>query len=146
MTPTIERYLAQLVTIEPEQARQMRVAWDAEDPDERKAVWGLASGALKAAGRGRELDELRDGVNAWAGDKAFNFLDVAGGDSSERTRQEARLQALPPVMDAGLATIAADLLDVDQRYLLMKPYRAGVTGEVGRPRRGGRAMRRSPGR
>lgn len=52
----------------------MRVAWDVDDPDERKAVWALASGALKAAGRGRELEELRDGVNAWLEDKAFNFL------------------------------------------------------------------------
>ncbi len=146
MTDTIERFVAQLTTIEPEQARQMRVAWDAEDPEPRKLVWALATDGLKAQGRARELDALRAGVNEWAGDKAFNFLDVAGGDSSERSRQEARYQALPPVMDAGLATVAADLLDVDQRYLLMKPFRAGLSGEVGRPRRSGRPMRRSPGR
>lgn len=146
MTEIIERFLAQLVTIEPEQARQMRVAWDAEDPEPRKAVWGVATDALKAAGRAKELEELRAGVNAWAGDKAFNFMDAVGGDSTERTRQEARYRALPPVMDAGLAMLAADVLDVDQRYLLLKPFRAGVSGEVGRPRRSGRAMRRSPGR
>jgi hypothetical protein len=146
MTETIERFLAQLATIEPEQARQMRVAWDAEDPEPRKAVWMGATDALKAAGRARELDELRAGVNAWAGDKAFNFIDAVGGDSSERTRQEARYRALPPVMDAGLAAVAADLLDVDQRYLLQKPYRAGVSGEAGRPRHSGRSPRRSPGR
>ena len=49
-------------------------------------------------------------------------------------------------MDAGLATIAADVLDQDQRYLLMKPYRNGVSGDAGRPRRAGRATRRSAGR
>lgn len=146
MTETIERFLAQLVTIEPEQARQMRVAWDAEDPEPRKAVWGVTTDALKAAGRAKELEELRAGVNAWAGDKVFNLMDAVGGDSTERTRQEARYQALPPVMDAGLAMVAADMLDVDQRYLLLKPFRAGVSGEVGRPRRSGRPMRRSPGR
>lgn len=146
MTETIERFVAQLVTIEPEQARQMRVAWDAEDPEPRKAAWLIATDGLKAAGRSGELDELRAGVNAWAGDKAFNIMDAVGGDSAERSRQEARYRALPAVMDAGLATIAADLLDVDQRYLLLKPFRAGFSGEVGRPRRSGRPVRRSPGR
>lgn len=146
MTETIERFLAQLVTIEPEQARQMRVAWDAEDPEPRRAVWGVATDALRAAGRAKELDELRAGVNAWAGDKAFNIMDAVGGDSAERTRQEVRYRALPAVMDAGLATIAGELLDVDQRYLLLKPFRAGVSGEAGRPRRSGRSLRRSPGR
>ena len=146
MTDTIERFQAQLVGIEPEQARQMRLAWDMEDPAPRKAAWIAATAAMRAAGRAGELDELRDAVNAWAGDKAFNFQDLYGGGSPERTRQEARLAALPAVMDAGLATIAADVLDQDQRYLLLKPYRNGVSGEAGRPRRAGRTTRRPAGR
>jgi hypothetical protein len=146
MTEMIERFQAQLVGIEPEQARQMRLAWDTEDAAPRKAAWATATAALRAAGRGGELDELREAVNGWAGDKAFNFQDLYGGGSPERTRQEARVAALPAVMDAGLAAIAADFLDVDQRYLLTKPYRTGVTGEAGRPRRPGRTMRRPAGR
>src|SRR4051794_23038270 len=118
MTDVMERFLAQLVGIGPEQARQMRLVWEMEDAAPRKTAWAAASAGLKAAGRGREIDELRDAVNAWAGDKAFNFQDLYGGGSPERTRQEARLGALPAVMDAGLAAIATDFLDQDQRYLL----------------------------
>lgn len=146
MTETITRFQAQLVSIEPEQARQMRLAWDTEDPAPRKVAWGAATVALRSVGRGGEIDELRGVVNAWAGDKAFNFQDLYGGGSPERTRQEARVAALPAVMDAGLAAIAGEFLDVDQRYLLTKPYRTGLTGEAGRPRRPGRTARRPAGR
>ncbi len=142
MTPTIERFLARIATIEPEQARQMRVAWDAEDPEPRRTAWTVASERLRAAGRHAELDELRAAVNEWAGDKAFNFVDAVGGGSPEQIRQQARYQALPPVMDAGLASVAGDLLDQDQRYLLLKPMRAGMSGEAGRPRASGRSVRR----
>lgn len=146
MTEMIERFQAQLVSIEPEQARQMRLAWDMEDPAPRKAAWVAATAGLRADGRGGEVEELREVVNAWAGDKAFNFQDLYGGGSPERTRQEARIAALPAVMDAGLAVIAGEFLDVDQRYLLTKPYRTGLTGEAGRPRRPGRTARRPAGR
>lgn len=146
MTETIERFLAQLAGIEPEQARRMRIAWDMEDPAPRKAAWSAATDALRADGRSAELDALREGVNTWAGDKAFNFVDAYGGGSPERTRQEARYAALPAVMDAGLATIAGDALDQDQRYALTKPYRSGLTGDSGRPRRAGRPQRHPPGR
>ena len=95
MTDVMKRFQAQLAGIEPEQARQMRLAWDTEDPAPRKAAWAAATAALRATGRAGELDELRDAVNAWAGDKAFNFQDLYGGGSPERTRQEARLAALP---------------------------------------------------
>jgi hypothetical protein len=134
MTQAIERFKSQLASIEAEQARQMRLAWEMEDPRPRKAAWAAATAALRGAGRADELDELREAVNAWAGDKAFNFVDLYGGGSPERTRQEARLGALPAVMDAGLAAIAGDLLDQDQRYALGKPYRAGLTGVTGRHR------------
>lgn len=146
MTETIERFLARLVSIEPEQARQMRLAWEMEDPAPRKAAWVAATTALKAVGRGGEVDELREAVNAWAGDRAFNFVDLYGGGSPEKLRNEARTAAVPAVMDAGLLAIAGDLLDQDQRYVLGKPFRSGMTGETGRPRRPGRTMRRSPGR
>jgi hypothetical protein len=146
MTANVERFLAQLAIIEPEQARQMRMTWDMEDPEPRKAAWTKAGAALKAAGRGAEIEELRDGVNSWAGDKAWNIMDQFGGGSPERARQEARRAALPPVMDAGLATIAADLLDQDERYALTKPFRTGLSGESGRARRSGRSVRRSPTR
>lgn len=142
----IERFLARLASIEPEQARRMRIAWDMEDPAPRKAAWAAATAALRADGRGGELDALRDGVNTWAGDKAFNIVDAYGGGSLERTRQEARFAALPAVMDAGLASIAADVLDQDQRYALTKPYRSGLSGDAGRPRRAARPAQRPTGR
>jgi hypothetical protein len=141
MTERIEAYLTQLESIEPEQARAMRLAWDTDDPGPRQAAWAAATAALKAAGRGAELDELREALTTWAGDRAFNFADLYGGGSSERTRQEARIAALPAVMDAGLLAIAGDLLDQDQRYALAKPFRAGVTGTIGRPRRAARRTR-----
>jgi hypothetical protein len=143
MTEQIEAYMAQLESIEPEQARAMRLAWDTDDPGPRQEAWATATAALKAAGRGAELDELREAITTWAGDRAFNFVDLYGGGSSERSRQEARIAALPPVMDAGLLAIAGDLLDQDQRYALVRPFRAAMTGTLGRPRR--RASRtRSP--
>ncbi|MFO1540282.1 MAG: hypothetical protein ACKOTZ_07530 [Chloroflexota bacterium] len=132
----VDAFLARIVGIGPDQARAMRLAWDLEPGAPRKIAWARATAALRDAGRDADLDALRDAVNAWAGDKAFDFVDLYGGGSTERTRQEARIAALPAVMDAGLVAIAGDLLDQDTRYLLQKPFRAGLTGEA----------RRAPGR
>ena len=146
MTEAIERFMGQLVGIEPEQARQMRLVWEMAEAEPRRAAWQQATAALKADGRGRELDELRDAINAWAGDKGFNFVDLYGGGSAEKTRNEARLAAVPAIMDAGLLAIAGEYLDQDQRYLLAKPFRTGTGGATGRPARPGRTSRRSAGR
>ena len=146
MTETIDRFMEQLTSIEAEQARQMRLIWDMEDPAPRKAVWATATAGLKGARRGGELDELREAVNSWAGDRAFNFQDLYGGGSPEKTRQEARVAALPAVMDAGLLAIAGEFLDQDQRYVLAKPYRTGLTGSVGRSRQALRSTRRPAAR
>lgn len=145
MDDPIDAFLGRIVAVNPDQARAMRVAWDLEPAAARKIAWARATVALREAGRSADLDRLREAVNAWAGDKAFDFVDLYGGGSSERTRQEARFAALPAVMDAGLLAIAGDLLDQDARYLLGKPFRVGMTGEARRVpgRRPGR--RRTPG-
>ncbi|MFN8619759.1 MAG: hypothetical protein U0869_03295 [Chloroflexota bacterium] len=146
MNPAVKRFLDQLKLVEQEQAREMRQAWDVAPVEPRKAAWAKATAALKAAGRSDELDELREGVNTWAGDIAWNIIDQFGGHSPERARQDARKRAVPPVMDAGLAAITTDLLDQDERYLLTKPFRAALAGEAGRPRHSARSIRRSPAR
>ena len=146
MTETIDRFMEQLTSIEAEQARQMRLIWDMEDPAPRKQAWLTATAGLKAARRSNELDELREAVNEWAGDRAFNFQDLYGGGSPEKTRQEARVAALPAIMDAGLLAIAGEFLDQDQRYVLAKPYRTGLTGAIGRSRQALRSARRPAAR
>ena len=52
------------------------------------------------------VDEHGDPLLAWKWQRPGQDGPEA---ASERSRQEARYQALPPVMDAGLATVAADL-------------------------------------
>jgi hypothetical protein len=146
MEGTKERFLAQLAAVDAEQARAMRLAWDLEDPAPREATWQAAMAALRAAGRSSEVDRLRDDVNAWVGGTGSSVLDLVAAHSDAREAQHARAGALPPVLDAGLAAIAGDVLDQDQRYALMKPWQAGLTGQTGRPRRVGRRPRASVGR
>ena len=143
MSEIVDRYVARIAAIEPEQARRMRLEWEMEDPAPRKAAWAAASAALRDAGREDDLAALRDAVNGWAGDSATRSMEAYWGGSRERDRYDARTAALPPVMDAGLAAIAGDLLDVDARWALEKPFRAGMTGET---RRGPVRRGRRPGR
>lgn len=147
MDDRLDELIARLDTVEAEQARRMRVAWEMEDAGRRRDAWARARDALAAAGREGEIIRIREVANRWAGDRAFDINDLYGGGSREGTRGDARRLALPAVMDHLLATVAADLLDVDDRYLLSKPFRTGLTGEMRRtPALRATRGRSSPGR
>jgi hypothetical protein len=92
----------------------------------------VATAALSGAGRSAELDKLRGTLTTWANDTTA-FAGVQYGGTREKDRVEARVAALPPVLDAGLAALAGNLLDQDQRYALTKPWRSAVSGQWSRP-------------
>ena len=128
----LDRFLVELKTLEPHQARVMRQAWDDGDQITRRQAWRVATAALERTGRSGELDKLRAKVTTWANDTTA-FAGVQYGGTREKDRVEARVAALPPVMDAGLAAIAGGLLDQDQRYELTKPWRSAIAGQWSRP-------------
>jgi hypothetical protein len=139
MSDDLDAFLARIATIEPEQARRMRLAWEMADPAPRREAWAAATERLREAGREDELAALRAAVNEWAGDSATASMDNYWGGNRELDRVQTRRNAMPPVLDAGLATIARTLLDVDTRWILEQPFRAGITGETRRgPVRRGR--------
>ena len=84
---------------------------------------------------------MRGKLTTWANDTGV-FASVQYGGTREKDRVEARVAALPPVMDAGLAALSGSLLDQDQRYALTKPWRSAVSGQWSRPM--GSSTRRAP--
>jgi hypothetical protein len=142
-TTALDRFILDLKTLEPEQLRVMRQAWDDADAGPRREAWKVATAALERAGRRGELDALRGKLTTWANDTGV-FASVQYGGTREKDRVEARVAALPPVMDAGLAAVAGNLLDQDQRYALTKPWRSAVSGQWSRPLSRS-TMRRSAG-
>lgn len=139
MSDELDDFIARIVSIEPEQARRMRLAWEMADPAPRRDAWAAATQLLRDAGRERELDDLRAAVNEWAGDSATASMDNYWGGNRELDRVQTRRNAMPPVLDAGLAAITRTLLDIDTRWVLEQPFRAGISGETRRgPVRRGR--------
>jgi hypothetical protein len=118
----LERFLALLAHVESEQLAVMVAAWEAAKVEPRRAAWREATQRLKDAGRDGEVGALREAVTAWSRDQAFDVMALFGGQSLEWDRNRWRAAATAPILDAGLAAIAADLLDEGERDVLRGPW------------------------
>ena len=111
----------------------------------REDAWKRAGGELKRLGRADELERVRSSVSRWVSGESSGLREVfAAGSVGDGDDPQARLAAMPPIMDAALAIVAADLLDQDERYALSKPWRSALYGQAERPRSRRPATRSGP--
>jgi len=114
------------VKLDTRQMREIRATWDAGDVDARHAAWVTVREALKRSGRERLMDETRDRVMRWQGDRPplRGMFSVLGLPKMENDLPDVKTAAAPAVLDAAAVTIVGEFLSDDEREILEGPFRA----------------------
>jgi hypothetical protein len=105
----------------------LRSVWEEQDPSTREQAWTLVKATLRGSRTQSMLDRARDRVAAWLNNYP---APMAMGDvpamlnGSGMDPGSIRRAALPPMLDAIAATIAADGLSPDEQTLLLEPLAA----------------------
>jgi hypothetical protein len=103
----------------------LRSAWEEGDEAERGIAWRSVKRVVQSREREGLLDDARDRLAAWVNNyltataaEYGNFLISAGSGMDAAT---VRREALPPLLDAVAATVAADGLTGDEQAILLGP-------------------------
>jgi len=103
----------------------IRAVWNVSDERPRADAWLSVKQVLKARDRGDILDRTRTRLAAWAsGQRAGLGLQYGTTLMSPGVVIESpgvRRDALPPLLDAVAATVAADGLEAEDREALLEP-------------------------
>jgi len=105
----------------------LRSVWEEQDQTAREDAWTMAKASMRLDGREALLEAARERIAAWVNNYPAPFVtgDVpALLSGSGMDPGSIRRAALPPMMDAIAATIAADGLSPDEQTLLLEPLAA----------------------
>jgi hypothetical protein len=105
----------------------LRSVWEGGDATAREEAWTMVKAAVKTSRREGMLNDARNRIASWVNNypPRGTFPDATGQMSlSGLDQASVRRAAIPPMLDAIAATIAAYGLDQDQRWALFKPYDA----------------------
>lgn len=105
----------------------LRSVWEEEDESARELAWTVVKATLRGSRTQGLLDHARDRLAAWVNNYP---APMAMGDvpamlnGSGMDPSSIRKAAIPPMLDAVAATIAADGLSPDDQTLLLEPLAA----------------------
>jgi hypothetical protein len=105
----------------------LRSVWDAQLPSAREEAWTMVKVALRQHRRDGLLTDARNRIAAWVNNYSYRlaFPDTLGAASlSGMDQGSIRKAAIPPMLDAIAATIAADGLSPSEQTLLLEPLAA----------------------
>jgi hypothetical protein len=85
-----------------------------------------AATAADEQGLTEELDRLQGSIVQWAGSSIFQNAAYPFAGMSDRMLREARMAAVPALVDAATALLLEDALGDDDRALLLDPVAAAV--------------------
>lgn len=105
----------------------LRTVWEEAEPTSRQGAWASVKATVKERSREDMLDDARNRIAAWVNNypPRGTFPDAQGQVSFSGMDQAAvRQAAIPPMLDAVAATIAADGLSADEQILLLEPVTA----------------------
>jgi hypothetical protein len=103
----------------------LRAVWEQLDAHAREDAWAIVRSVVKRRKRDRLLDDARDRLTRWIN----NYLSAAAVEygtllinpGSGMDASSVRRAAIPPLMDAAAAVVAADELNSGLRALLLEP-------------------------
>ena len=104
--------------------RLLRSAWDTADSGARIAAWRKVRAVIEASSRDDLMADARATLARWADQLSAAPFEFGPFMTKPPTGMEptgVRREAIPPVMDALAAVVAADGLDPEERELLMGP-------------------------
>ena len=105
----------------------LRSVWEEQDGSAREQAWTMVKQTLRGSRTQGLLDQARDRIAAWVNNYPAQ---MAMGDvpamisGSGMDPGSIRKAAIPPMLDAIAATIAADGLSPDEQTLLLEPLAA----------------------
>lgn len=105
--------------------RLVRLGWEEADAAERAAIWDRMRPVV-GRGDGAEMMEatrstLSKWVNSYLSATAIEYGNFLINPGSGMNPTEVRRGAIPPMLDAAAAVIAAGVLDPDDQELLLEP-------------------------
>jgi hypothetical protein len=112
----------------------LRTVWEEQDRTAREEVWTMVKVAIRKHRRQDLLDSARDRLASWVNNYPAPMIigDVqAMFTGSGMDPGSIRKAAIPPMLDAIAATIAADELSPPDQTLLLEPLAA--LAQHGRP-------------
>jgi hypothetical protein len=121
----IERMLNSVARLNDAELVMLRARWEADDPERREIAWGMAKAAIRRTKREGILEAARTTIVEWLNDfrpapfNRFMGSSLVGIDSVSVGNTNSR--AVPPVLDAVVALVAADGLGESDRRVLMDP-------------------------
>jgi len=130
----VEKLLDRIWRMSDDDLVLVRAVWNVSDERPRADAWLSVKWVLKERDRDDLLDRSRTRLAAWAsGQRAGLGLHSGSMLMSPGSAVEspgARRDALPPLLDAVAATVAADGLDAEDHEILLEPIRQ-VTAKGG---------------
>jgi hypothetical protein len=105
----------------------LRTVWEEQDPTARQEAWATVKVTLSQSHRGPLLNDARNRIASWVnnysaqmavGDVQSSFM-ASGMDPNT-----IRRAAIPPMLDAIAATVAADGLSATEQTALLEPVAA----------------------
>ncbi len=121
----LDELMWQAVQLDTTAMRKIRSTWDAEDEEARHLAWIDVRDALKRSGRETLMDETRERVMRWQGDKPplRGMFHILGLPKMENDLPAAKASAAPAILDAAAVAIVGEFLSEDERDILQGPFR-----------------------
>jgi hypothetical protein len=101
-------------------------AYRGADVEARTAARDAATTTAKELGLGEELDRLQGSILQWAGSTIFQNAAYPFAGLSDRMLREARIAAVPALVDAAVALLLDAGISDEQRALLLESVGAAV--------------------
>jgi hypothetical protein len=129
-----ELILNRLPLISGPQARMMHALWESGDARIRQRAWQRGKQALRAQRAEPLYESANNAVSRWIRDHATGNLGQpyeVYGSFSDQNRLETRIAAAPPILDAILGTLVADVFPADELDELMGPWSMAMEEDGG---------------
>jgi hypothetical protein len=104
----------------------IEAAYRGADVEALTAARATATAAAKELGLGEELDRLQGSILQWAGSTIFQNAAYPFAGLSDRMLREARIAAVPALVDAAVALLLDAGISDEQRELLLESVGAAV--------------------
>ncbi len=121
----VEKLLDRIWRMSDDDLVLVRAVWNVSDERIRADAWRAVKRVVKARDRGDLLDSTRTRLAAWVGGQraglGIQYGTTLMSPGSVVESFGVRRDALPPLLDAVAATLAADGLEADDRDDLLEP-------------------------
>lgn len=119
-TPEIRAFFARLDLLDDGQLMGLRAAWNGIDRQRHEEAWAAVRAVGASQGLARQISRVRDRALDWS--SRGRTRPSYDPTSVSLTREQAKLDAAAPIVDAAIATALGDRLEPRARETLIGPW------------------------